>query len=144
MLDRKSGGTPPEGISPLNGPTNYSLRPASALRHDAIVGYKFGRGGVARRDARRGDGLGLLDPGGDLAVQFQKLGQQVLLGRKAVGVQHGRIQGGVRGRERIFAGQFQRAIQRPQASLDVGQRLGPDAANLPPGRLSYSSAGNLL
>ena len=50
-------------------------------------------------------------------VQFEKLGQQVLLGGKAVGGEDGGIQAGVGDFERVRAGQFKGAMEGAQAAF---------------------------
>jgi hypothetical protein len=63
---------------------------------------------------RGGDRFAGFDLRGHGQVQVKKLGQEILLGRKSVGVQHGRVERGVGVFERVLAGQLQRAIHGAQ------------------------------
>ena len=51
---------------------------------------------IIGRDAGGGDGLGGGDAGGDVEVEFQELGEEVFVGREAVGVEYGGVERGVR------------------------------------------------
>ncbi len=58
-------------------------------RADAIVCNQGLGLGVIRRDAGRGNGLGVIEALGDGQVQLQKLGQQVSFGGEAVSIWDG-------------------------------------------------------
>src|SRR5205085_11098427 len=59
------------------------------------------------------------------------LGEQVLLGREAVGGDGGGVEGGVGVLQGVAAGELQRAVDGPQTALDLRQRLGPHPPHLP-------------
>ena len=60
-------------------------------RFDAILRHQFLRVGIILRDAGGGDRFFLLNLGGDFEVQGEELGEQILLGAEAVGVEGGRV-----------------------------------------------------
>lgn len=75
-------------------------------------------------DAGGGDGFVLGDAVGDGVVKVEELGEEVGLGREAVGGEDRRVERGVGLLEGIRAGQLQRAIDRAQAAGDFGESLG--------------------
>ena len=77
---------------------------------DAILRYQLLRGGVIPGHAGGGDGFAAFDSGGDLLVQ-EELGEQILRGAEAAGVEDGGVQRGMGVVKRIRAGQFERAIE---------------------------------
>jgi hypothetical protein len=64
-----------------------------------------------------------VDFGGDGEVKGEDLGQQVVLGIEAVGVEDGGIEGSVGVPERVLARQLQRAVERPTALASRCARL---------------------
>ena len=74
------------------------------------------------------DGFTLFNLGGDLLVQGEELGEQILLGAEAVGGEDGGVERGVGVLQRIRAGQFEGAIERA---------LSPSIATVPQRRRGH-------
>jgi hypothetical protein len=92
------------------------------LRPDAIFCHEVLCIGIVLRHAGSGDALTLLDGRGDLRVQREELGKQILLGAEAIGVEDSGVQRGVGVPQRIRAGQIEGAIEGTQAALQLLQR----------------------
>lgn len=88
---------------------------------------------VDRWYSGRGHRFGSVDAARDRKVQGKKLGEDVILGGEAVGVEGGGGEVGVGVLERVLAGEFQRSIESAEAALQLGQVLGADAADFAPG-----------
>jgi len=79
-------------------------------RLDAVVGDELFGVRISGRNARTDDALALVDPPGDLEIQFQKLREQISLRLKALSREHGCIQRRVGVFQGIRPRQLQRAI----------------------------------
>src|SRR6266567_5079756 len=81
-----------------------------------------------------GDGLAGGDSGGDVEVEFEELGEEVFFGGEAVGGQYGGVERGVGILERILAGEFERAIDGPEAARNRTQSGFPHTPYFTPRR----------
>jgi hypothetical protein len=85
---------------------------------DAVVGDEGFWIGEIRRDAGGGDDFAAFDALCDFEIEVEQLLEEVLFGREAVGGQHRVVECGVGVLEEILAGEFERAINGPQAAFD--------------------------
>jgi hypothetical protein len=82
---------------------------------DAVARDEVGGGGIGGRDAGGDDRFAGGEAGGDGLVEVEELREEIVLGGKPVGVEHGRIEGRMSVLERVLA--------RPRPARPAGEAV---------------------